>query len=363
MVDKIKIGVVGGSFSEVHIQGFRHCPDLEVTAVCRRQEEQAKKVAEKYQIGRYYTEFLKMIEAADLDAVSLAVPNHLHCAMTLQAVERGKHVICEKPLALTVRDAETMLAKAEAAKRVHMIGFNLRPVPAFSRIKELIDQGELGEVFHVYFSWVSNSRRNPGSLHTWRHTKEQAGFGAMGDLGVHGIDLIHWMCGDFKKVVAEMSIYVPEHKAADGNYRKTEVEDCCSFIGELVNGAQVVFQASNVASCESTIRLEIHGAQGVLAALLNPRAGDFTGTLFGGKGETRLQNVLPIPERLTAAMVPRFEDDSPRSLFFGRLAQRFVESVRAGRSLSPNFHDGVKAQKVLHALTESWEHRRWFHLS
>ena len=113
MDQKIRIGVVGGNFGEVHIQGFRHCPEVEVTAVCRRQEELAKQMAQKYEIQRYYTDFQQMIEAAELDAVSLAVPNGLHYPMAVQALENSKHVICEKPLALTVKEAETMLTKAK----------------------------------------------------------------------------------------------------------------------------------------------------------------------------------------------------------------------------------------------------------
>jgi predicted dehydrogenase len=159
-----------------------------------------------------------MIEAPGLDAVSLAVPHCLHYPMTVQALESGKHVICEKPLALTVQEAETMLAKAEETKRIHMIVFNLRFVPAFARMKELIDQGEVGSIFHIYFSWLSNGRRDRESPHTWRYTKEEAGFGALGDLGVHGSDMIHWMGGDFKKVVTARR-YPQWGETADAGYR------------------------------------------------------------------------------------------------------------------------------------------------
>jgi predicted dehydrogenase len=363
MDQKIRIGVVGGNFGEVHIQGFRHCPEVEVAAVCRRQEELAKTMAQKYQIQRYYTHFQEMMEAAELDAVSLAVPNDLHYPMAVQALENSKHVICEKPLALTVKEAETMLTKAEKTKRIHTIVFDLRFVPAFIRMKELIEQGEVGTIFHVFFSWLSSGRRDQESPYTWRHTKKEAGFGALGDVGVHGIDLIHWMTGDFKKVVAEMAVHVPKHRTIEGSYRKTEVEDSCSFVGELVNGAQILFQASSVASCESTVRLEIHGDQGNLLATLTPRGGDYNGRLFGGMGETRLHKELPIPERLTAASVPQYKNDTPYSLFFAGVARRFVESIESGQPLSPSFRDGVKAQKVLQSLTESWEQRGWSHIS
>lgn len=362
MGKRIRVGVVGGSFCEVHIQGFRHCPEIEVVAICRRQKDLAKQMAQKYQIQRVYADFDEMIQSTDIDVVSLAVPHHLHCLMTLRALSQGKHVICEKPLALNLKEAEEMVKKAEEKRLIHMTVFNWRFVPAMACMKELIDQGEVGSVYHVSFNWLSNGRRDKESRYSWRFVQGEAGYGVLGDSGVHGIDLIHWMAGDFKEVVSNMSVYVPEHKTEEGKYRKTEVEDSCSFLGELVGGGQVIFHVSSVASCDSAIRLEMHGNQGVLGVHLFPRAGDYHGKLLGGKGETDLRKEIPIPERLTSDMKPIYENDSPRVLFFARFAQRLVKAVQTGQIPSPNFFDGLKVQRVLQALTNSWEERKWINL-
>jgi predicted dehydrogenase len=105
--------------------------------------------------------------------------------------------------------------------------------------------------------------------------------------------------------------------------------------------------------------VELHGTRGWLSAVVRPKAGDFTGSLIGSAAGGAAEGPLPIPDRLAAGMAPRYPGDSPRSLFFARLAQRFVESIRTRRSLSPNFQDGVKAQRVLHAVVESGKQGAW----
>lgn len=319
MSEKIRVAVVGGNFGEVHIQGFSHCPEIEVVAICRRQEKIAKQIAQKYGISSWFTSFDEMMRSVDIEVVSLAVPNHLHYPMTLKAFEQGKHVICEKPLALTAQEAEEMVREAEKKGKMHMTVFNWRFVPAIARMKELVEEGEVGSIFHVSFSWLSNRRREREEPYTWRFTQNEAGYGALGDTGVHGIDLIHWIVGDFRRVVSTMNIFVPEHKAGKVNYKKTEVEDCCSFLGDLATGSQAIFQVSSVASCDSMMRLEIHGGKGVLGVQLFPSAGDYTGKLFGGKGEKDLRREIPIPKRLISDIGPKQQNDSPPSLFFCKI--------------------------------------------
>lgn len=359
MKEKIRVGVVGGKFCEVHIQGFQRCPEIEVVAICRRQKEPAEQIAQKYGIPQSYTVFEEMIKRNDIDVISLAVPNNLHYPMTMKAFEAGKHIICEKPLAMTTNEAEAMIKKAEDKNRVHMTVFNWRFVPSFVRMKELVEDGEVGSVFHVYFSWLSNGRRERNSSFTWRFAQNEAGYGALGDTGVHGIDMIHWIAGELINVVSSMSINIEDHRVGKGKYKKAEVEDTCSFLGELAGGGQVIFHVSSVAACDSTIRLDIHGDKGALGVQLFPSAGDFTGKLFGGKGENDPRHEIPIPERLITDLRPKNENYSPRAFFFERFAKHFVKGMQSGINPSPNFYDGIKAQRVLEALKKSWLEKRW----
>jgi predicted dehydrogenase len=363
MNEKIRVGVVGGKFCEVHIQGFQRWPEIEVVAICRRQKELAEQIAKKYGIPKTYTVFEEIVKRDDIDVISLAVPNNLHYPMTMKALEAGKHVICEKPLAMTINEAEEMIKKAKEKNRVHMTVFNWRFVPSIMRMKELVEDGEVGSIFHVYFSWLSNSRRERDSLFTWRYAQNEAGYGALGDCGVHGIDMIHWIVGEFKKVVSSMSIHVSHHRVVEGKYRKSEVEDTCSFLGEMVDGGQAIFQVSSVAACDPTIRFEIHGDKGALGVQLFARAGDFTGKLFGGKGEKDLRCEIPIPERLITDLGQKNENYSPRIFFFEKFVKHFIEGIQTGINPSPNFYDGMKAQRVLEALKKSSFEKRWAELS
>jgi predicted dehydrogenase len=362
MDKKIRAAVVGGGFGENHIQGFQQCPETEVVAICRRQEGLAKQLSQRYGIERYYTDFDEMIRSKDIDVVSLAVPNFLHHPMTLSALDHGKHVMCEKPFALDLQQANEMAERAEQKGLVHMIVFNFRFVPAIFRMKELIERGEVGSIRHLSFHWFTRGRGNRDSRFYWRFVRDEAGVGALGDTGVHGIDLIHWIFGDLKKLVSHMAVHVPEHKADDETYRKTEVEDSCSFLGEMANGAQVIFHASSVTSCDRFIRLEACGDNGILGAQVVSRDQDYYGTLLGGKGETSLAREIPIPERLTWEIQPGNKGITPGGMSFSRLAQQLAEGIRTGTTPSPNFFDGVKVQKVLHALATSWEERKWIDL-
>jgi predicted dehydrogenase len=326
---KIRVAVVGASFGENHIQGFQQCPEIEVFAICRRQKELAKQLAQKYQIRRYYTDFDEMIQSKDIDVVSLAVPNYLHHPMALSALDHGKHVVCEKPLALNLDQATEMAKEAKQKGLIHMTVFNFRFVPTIFRMKELVDEGEVGSISHIFFNWFTNGRRDRDSSFSWRFVKAEAGFGALGDMGVHGIDLIHWIFGDLKKVVSHIAVHLPEHKTDNGKYKKTEVEDSCSFLGEMMSGAQVIFHVSSV---------------------------------VGGKGENSLSREILIPDRLRWDIRHGDKRVTPGAMFFSRLAQQLIGAIETGKTPSPNFFDGVKAQKVLQALIRSWKKKDWVNL-
>jgi predicted dehydrogenase len=363
MGERIRMAVVGGNFGEIHILGYQLCPEIEVKAICRRDEDLARKLAQKHGIGRYYTDFDDLIRSDDIDAVSLAVPHHLHHPMTLKALDHGKHVVCEKPLALNVEQAWEMKRKADETGLIHMIVFNWRFVPAILRMKELVDQGEVGAIHSVLLTWLTGGRENKESPFYWRFAKDEAGVGTLGDAGIHGIDLIRWMVDDFERVVALMAVHTPEHRTEAGGYRKTEVEDSCSFLGELTNGAKVVFHASSVETCNAFMRIELHGSKGVLGVQMHPKGEDDCGSLLSDDGGGALRRKIPIPNRLTTDIVVNEGEVTPRACFFARFAKRFVKAIETGRSLSPNFYDGLKAQGVLEAIRVSHESGTWSDLT
>jgi predicted dehydrogenase len=134
---KVRVGVIGGGYGRNHILAYR-ASGVEVAAFCQRSKEAAQSVTREFSIPHVFTDYRDLLALEGLDAVSIATPPNLHYPIAAEAVARGLHVLCEKPLALNVEEAETMLARAEAAKRTHMTAFNFRFIPALRRMKELL---------------------------------------------------------------------------------------------------------------------------------------------------------------------------------------------------------------------------------
>ena len=216
----VKVGVVGGGFGRTHILAYRTTPGVEVTAFCQRTKASAERVAREFGIPHVFTDYREMLVQGDLDAVSLTTPTNVHLAMACDAFDHGVSVLCEKPLAMNQEEAAAMLKRAEEARLIHMTCFNFRFVPAFYRMKELMQEGYVGSrVLHVEASWFTERRADPNLPFGWRDEKEVVGFGAMGDVGVHLVDLVRWLAGDFKRICSQQAIFTKE-RASGGQFRE-----------------------------------------------------------------------------------------------------------------------------------------------
>ena len=211
-----------------------------------------------------------------------------------------------------------MLKRAEEARVIHMTAFNFRFIPAFYRMKELMQEGYVGSrVLHVDASWFSERRADPTVPFGWRDEKEAVGFGAMGDMGVHLVDLVRWLAGDFKRVCSQQAIFTKERPLADSfGTREVTVEDCTVFIGELTGGALVSFVANAAARGSAYQEIRILGNQGVLRAMVDRSKPDWMiGELWGAQGDGDTKP-LHIPEQLTGAFdSPGREARGARSYF------------------------------------------------
>lgn len=356
---KLRVGVIGGGYGRNHILAYQ-ASGFEVAAFCQRSEAAAAKIAREFAIPNVYADYRGLLALDGLDAVSIATPPNLHCPIAVEAVERGLHVLCEKPLALDVREAETMLARAEASRRAHMTAFNFRGVSAVRRMKELLDEGFVGRIFHVDGTWLTEGRMAPDTPLGWRHKKAMAGIGVLGDTAVHLIDLIRWLAGDFQKVAGQAETFHRQRKLPDGNgMGNVEVEDSCMFIAKLNNGIQASLHVSGVARGSLFQLIRIFGSEGALAVSINRRAGDWVvGRLAGARGVNSDFQPLEIPERLTHGLNP----DPSRvagEFLFSQLTRRFSESIKTGVSAAPSFREGLEAQKVVAAVLRSVDEQRW----
>ncbi|HXV83897.1 MAG TPA: Gfo/Idh/MocA family oxidoreductase, partial [Candidatus Binatia bacterium] len=302
----LKIGVVGGGFGQVHILAYRATPGVEVTAFCQRTKARAEQIARKFGIPHVFTDYGEMLAQGGLDAVSLTTPTNVHLAMASEAFNHGVSVLCEKPLAMNKEEAAAMLKRGDEARLTHMTAFNFRFIPAFSCMKELMEEGYVGSrVLHVEASWFSERRADPNVPFGWRDQKEAVGFGAMGDMGVHLVDLVRWLAGDFKRVCGQQAIFTKERPLpGSSDMREVTVEDCAVFIGELAGGGLVSFAANAAARGSPYQEIRILGNHGVLRAIVDRTKPDWMiGELWGAQGSSDTK-LLPIPEPLTERLIP-----------------------------------------------------------
>ncbi len=255
MAKKIKIGVIGaGAIAEhAHLAGYNLIPDLcEITAICDINKERAEEMAKKFNIPEVYTDYKEMLAKADIDAVSICTPNALHAPMTIDACNAGKHVLCEKPMAVTVEECEEMIKAAEANNVQLMVGFTHRFYNYNQKAKELLDSGVIGKPFMArvrfahegpYISWPAKS--------DWFFNKEMAGGGALLDMGVHALDILRFMIGEIKDISANVKTLV----------RDIEVEDNAVCAVTFENGAMGYLEVGS-SSKAGRLGIEIYGDDG-----------------------------------------------------------------------------------------------------
>lgn len=361
----LRVGVIGGGFGRNHVLGFQTCEQVEVVALCQRTRDRAAALARDLGVPDIHTDWQELVARNDIDIVSIAAPPYIHHAATTAAFASGKHVLCEKPMAMHLQEARDMLGQAQSSGRCHMLSFNWRFIPAMQRMKELIDEGYLGRVYHVNAQWLGEGRADPQQpAYGWRHQKALALVGAMGDVGVHVIDMLRWLFGDFQRVVAHSAIFNRERPKADGSgMGQVEVDDACAILAELPQGIQAIMHCSGVARKRNVVQVAASGMEGTLIYELERTQPNWiTGRLYGARKSDATISLLPLPERLTAALNTSDMALAVGTFNYANIARRMVEGIRTGRKPIPDFSDGVKSQEVLDAILQSATEERWVHL-
>jgi predicted dehydrogenase len=358
---KLRVGVIGGGYGRNHILAYR-ASGVEVAAFCQRSEAAAAKIAREFEIPNVFADYRALLALEGLDGVSIATPPNLHCPIAVEAFAHNLHVLCEKPLALSVSEAEKMLAAAETARRVHMTAFNFRFIPAVRRMKELLEEGYVGgRIFHVDATWLTEGRMAPDTPLGWRHRKETAGFGVLGDTAVHLIDLVRWLAGDFKRISAQAATFHKQRKiAGSGEIGAVEVEDSCMLIGQLDKEVQVSLHVSGVARGSLYQSIRIFGSEGGLGVAIGRKGPEWVvGRLFGARGGNAEFEPIAIPEMMTRGLKT---DDPSRvggEFLFSHLTRRFSDAMRGGAPAVPSFREGLEAQRVVAAILRSVEEQKW----
>lgn len=362
---QVRVGVVSTSWwaDLMFLPSLKSHPRTEITAICGRNRDRAAEMAGKYDIPHVFTDYREMIEQGNLQALVIAAPDDLHYAMTMDALDAGLHVLCEKPLALKAGQAREMYEKAEAVGVKHMVLFTWRWVPHFQYLRSLVEEGYIGRCFHCQFRFLGGDGRD--GQYAWRFDRKRAN-GILGDLGSHMIDFARWYIGDIAKVSAHLATFVdrpgPDDQPLD------PANDSALLTVEFVNGAQGFIQVSAVAHVADRLieqGVVLHGEAGALECDVLFEGAEAGATIRGTRHHAERFQTLPVPDYLWGD-VNRADSFSAQVLgLFTRQpvgCRLFIDAIIEDRPVSPNFYDGLKVQEVIDAALESHRSGGWVSL-
>ncbi|WP_151733966.1 Gfo/Idh/MocA family protein ['Paenibacillus yunnanensis' Narsing Rao et al. 2020] len=380
-MNKLRIGMIGYKFmGKAHSNAYRSLPMFfpealkpEMKAICGRNGEAVRQAAAQLGWEEAVTDWRELVAREDIDLIDINAPSDAHKEIALAAARAGKHIFCEKPLALSLADSREMLEAAEAAGILHMIGFNYRFSPAVKLAKRLVDSGRLGKIYHFRAWFLQDWILDPEFPLVWRLQKDVAGSGSLGDLGAHLIDLAHFLVGDISEVIGMSETFVKERplaaemtglsaKAGAGGPRgPVTVDDATLFMARFKDGALGSFEATRFAAGHrSTNAFEINGSLGSVRfdfERMNELEVYFTSDEEDVQGFRRVLATDPVHDYAAAWWPPGHTIGFEHTFIHEML--ELSNAVETGRQPVPNFRDGVKCQAVLEAVERSAAERRW----
>ena len=339
--DEIRIGVVGLGVGRWHLQEYQKVPGVRVQALCDQSEAALKKAADDFGAPQAFTDFDKFLEGADIDAVSLAVPNFLHKPMTLAALDRGWHVLCEKPMALNAAEALEMRARVRATGRKFMIHFNQRFRAEHQYFKAIIDSGKLGDIYYATTGW--RRMRGIPKFGGWFGQKKMSGGGPLIDLGVHMLDLTRWLIGSPRAVTVSASTFSHLGRSlAEEQKKEFDVEDLAAALIRFDNGASLMLEVNWALNFEERekVYLELSGKKGGLSNVTFDYK-DTTTCIFREEAGAMVKTV---PLKYPAA--------------FETAQAHFVRCIREDLEPEAGASDGVEIMRILDAIYASATEKR-----
>jgi predicted dehydrogenase len=356
MTKQIQVGIVGTSWwaDLMFLPSLKSHPQVAIAAICGRNRDRTEAMAQKYDIPHVFTDYRKLIEKGNLQALVIATPDDLHYPIAMSALDAGLHVLCEKPLANTADQAKEMYEKAEAVGVKHMVLFTWRWMPHFQYLRKLIVDSYIGRCFHVQFCFLGGYGR--ASEYLWRFDRQRAN-GILGDLGSHMIDFAQWYVGDIVKVNAHLATFV-NRPGVDGQ-PLDPANDSAILVVEFANGAHGTIQVNAVAHVgdrEVEQHLILYGEAGTLQADVLFGGVESGAVIRGARHNEDQFQMLPVPDKLWADVDHSdFASAQVPGLFVKQSIgpRLFIDAILEDRPVSPNFYDGFKVQEVVDAALKS----------
>jgi predicted dehydrogenase len=368
---EVRVALIGYAFmGRAHSNAYRQVapfmsPRLvpRMKVLCGRNPRAVREAANRLGWEEAATDWRAVVKRKDIDVVDVSTPGDSHAAIAIAAARAGKAVFCEKPLANTVREAEAMLAAVEKAGVVHMVCHNYRRAPAVMLAKKMIDEGQLGRIYHYRGTYLQDWIVDPKLPLLWRFQKSKAGSGALGDIASHSIDLARFLVGEIVELAAGLETFIKQRPLVENPRKKgrVTVDDAAAAVVRFSNGALGTIEGTRLATGRKNYnRFEINGSKGSLAFNLE-RMNELEVYLSSDPPTNRgFRTVL-----VTEATHPYVASWWPPGHIIGyehtftHTVYDLLDGIAKGRSPRPHFEDGVRNQKVLAAWEKAARSRRW----
>lgn len=368
----VGVGLIGHGFmGRAHSLAWRNITlftDSPLTpvlkAVAGRSEDALRGFAAKFGFERYYTDYRLMIKDPGIDIIDNVTPNYMHAEPTIEAMEAGKHVIVEKPMAMNSREAYEMVKVAERTGVINMVAHNYRFVPAIVLARQLIGSGSLGRIYHFRALYLQQSLANPEAPMTWRLRREYAGYGTIADLGSHVIDLARYLIGEVVSVNGTLYTFNRFRvNQATGVREEVNVDEGFTAMLRFENGAVGLIEASKLATGHyNSLIIEVNGSEGSIRFDLE-RINELEvhlakdGELSGFRRILVTQRTHPyLRFWWPPGHVLGWEHTFTHEIY------HFLTRLAEGKDVAPeaaNFRDGLRVMRIIEAIAESSEKGTW----
>ena len=370
-MSKVNVALIGYAFmGKAHSNAYRQVrafldppvrPQLKV--ICGRNEGNVRAAADRYGWQESATDWREVVRRDDIEVVDIVTPGDSHKEIAIAAARAGKTILCEKPLANSLSEAEEMLRAVQEAGVLHMICHNYRKVPAIILARRIIQDGRLGEIYHYRGTYLQDWIVDPDFPLVWRLREEKAGSGALGDILSHSLDLARYLVGEVVEVSSLLKTFIQERPLPEDPSQKgrVTVDDAAATLVRFDNGAVGTIEGSRFCLGRRNYnRFEINGSKGSLAFNLErlnelqvyfqDDASDVQGfrTVNATDGDHPYMHAWWPPGHIIG-----YEHS------FTHIVYELMEAIATGKQPTPNFEDGLQNQRVLDAIQRSGESRRW----
>ncbi len=367
----LAVGLIGYNFmGKAHSNAWRQAPrffnlpaSIRLKTICGRNRAAVKKAATKLGWENAQTDWRHVIDDSEIDVVDICTPNDTHCEIAIAAAQAGKAILCEKPLARNVDEAEKMMRAVKRARVVNMVCHNYRRVPAIALAKQIMERGDLGKrIFHFRARYAQGWIVDPNFPLVWRLQSSVAGSGALGDIFSHIVDLARYLVGEFSEVCGMTETFVKQ-RPLEKNRRvkgKVTVDDAVTMIGHFKSGALASLEATRFApGRKNSLTLEVNGSAGSLFFDLEEMNRLKFFSTRDPKDREGFRDII-----VTEPSHPYIDKWWPPGHILGyehtfiHTIADFVQAVVDRKSAQPSFEDGLRNQRVLDGIRKSAQTKR-----